>query len=92
MQHKKSDISDNYFGTVVPDPYRWLEDDNAPEVIAWVKEQNKKTEDFLSKIPFRAELKKRLEEIWDYEKRSGLFKAGNFYYFFRFWSIYIRIF
>ena len=83
MQYKKSDVSDNYFGTIVPDPYRWLEDDNAPEVIAWVKEENKKTEDFLSKISFRGELKKRLEEIWDYEKRSGLFKAGNFYYFFR---------
>ena len=81
MQYKKSDVSDNYFGTIVSDPYRWLEDDNAPEVIAWVKEENKKTEDFLSKISFRGELKKRLEEIWDYEKRSGLFKAGNFYYF-----------
>ena len=43
MQYKKSDVSDNYFGTVIPDPYRWLEDDNAPEVIAWVKEENKKT-------------------------------------------------
>ncbi|UTC74115.1 S9 family peptidase [Treponema sp. OMZ 792] len=83
MQYKQSNVSDNYFGTIVADPYRWLEDDNAPEVIAWVKEENKKTEEFLSKIPFRAELKKRLEEIWDYEKRSGLFKAGDFYYFFR---------
>ncbi len=83
MQNNKTIVYDDYFGTRVADPYRWLEDDNAPEVKAWVKEENKKTENFLSQLPFRGEIKKRLEEIWDYEKRSGLFKAGEFFYFFK---------
>ncbi len=76
-------IKDDYFGTIVEDPYRWLEDDNAEEVKEWVKEENKKTENFLSKIDYRGKIKKRLQEIWDYEKRSGLFRAGEYYYFFR---------
>ncbi len=76
-------IKDDYFGTIVEEPYRWLEDDNAEEVKEWVQEENKKTENFLSQIPFRGKIKNRLEEIWDYEKRSGLFKAGDYYYFFR---------
>ena len=60
MQYKKSDISDNYFGTVIPDPYRWLEDDNAPEVIAWVKEENKKR-----KLEIQTnKIKKEMEEYF----------------------------
>ncbi|WP_024467179.1 prolyl oligopeptidase family serine peptidase [Treponema pedis] len=78
---KKEAVKDNYFGTEVVDPYRWLEDDNAPEVIAWVKNENAKTDEFLSKIPFRDEFKKRLEKILNYERRSGFFKAGEYYYF-----------
>lgn len=74
---KNQNISDNYFGTIVPDPYRWLEDDNAPEVKEWVKNENKKTESFLSKIPFRKKIKNRLEEIWTYEKRSGILKKAT---------------
>lgn len=50
---KKVDVKDNYFGTVVPDPYRWLENDTAKAVKAWVKEENKVTFDYLSKIPYR---------------------------------------
>ncbi|WP_024465355.1 prolyl oligopeptidase family serine peptidase [Treponema pedis] len=83
MEDKKQIVYDDYFGIKVADPYRWLEDDNAPEVKEWVKRENKKTEEFLSKIPFRNKIKKRVEEVWDYEKRSGLFKAGNYFYFFR---------
>lgn len=76
-------VYDNYFGTKVADPYRWLEDDNAPDVKEWVQAENKKTEAFLSQIPFRGEIKQRLEQVWNYEKRSGLFKAGKYFYFFR---------
>lgn len=83
MQIKHEVVYDEYFGTRVADPYRWLEDDNALEVKEWVKAENKKTESFLSKIPFRDEIKQRVEQVWDYEKRSGLFKAGEYFYFFR---------
>lgn len=76
-------VYDDYFGTKVADPYRWLEDDNAPDVKEWVQAENKKTEAFLSEIPFRKEIKQRLEKVWNYEKRSGLFKAGKYFYFFR---------
>jgi prolyl oligopeptidase len=58
---KKVDQEDNYFGTIVKDPYRWLEDDNSAETKAWVKEQNKVTEDYLSEIPYREKFKGRLK-------------------------------
>ncbi|HLR31099.1 MAG TPA: hypothetical protein VK074_01335, partial [Fodinibius sp.] len=51
---KKVDTVDTYFGTKVPDPYRWLEDDNAEDTKAWVKAQNKVTNNYLSEIPFRS--------------------------------------
>ncbi len=83
MENKHKTVYDTYFGTKVADPYRWLEDDNASEVKDWAKNENKKTEAFLSQIPFRNKIKKRLEQVWNYEKRSGLFKAGNYFYFFK---------
>ena len=48
---KKVNQADNYLGTMVADPYRWLEDDNSDETKAWVKDQNKVTDDYLSKFP-----------------------------------------
>lgn len=54
-------ISDNYHGTVVADPYRWLEDDNSEETKAWVTAQNKVTFAYLDQIPFRKSLRNRLE-------------------------------
>jgi len=80
---KKVDQQDNYFGTIVKDPYRWLEDDNSDETIAWVKEENKVTEDYLSKIPFREKVKSRLEEMWNYPKYGSPFKEGDYYYFYK---------
>lgn len=50
---RKVDTVDNYHGTAVPDPYRWLEDDNSKETKTWVKSQNNVTQDYLSKIPYR---------------------------------------
>lgn len=49
---RKDNQVDNYFGTKVKDPYRWLENDSSPETKVWVESQNKVTFDFLGKIPF----------------------------------------
>ena len=57
---------DTYFGTQVPDTYRWLEDDNSPETEAWVAAQNKITQNYLSKISFRKDVKKRITELANY--------------------------
>ena len=80
---KKGDVVEDYHGTKVADPYRWLEDDNSEETKAWVAEQNKVTQDYLSKIPFRDKVKKRLEDLWNYPKYSSPFKEGEYYYFFK---------
>jgi prolyl oligopeptidase len=80
---KKVDQEDHYFGTVIKDPYRWLEDDNSDETKAWVKEENKVTEDYLSKIPFREKVKNKLEELWNYPKYGSPFKEGDYYYFYK---------
>ena len=80
---KKVDQEDNYFGTIIKDPYRWLEDDNSVETKAWVKEENNVTEHYLSKIPFRGKVRKRLEELWNYTKYGAPFKQGDYYYFYK---------
>ncbi|MDQ6757882.1 MAG: prolyl oligopeptidase family serine peptidase [Bacteroidota bacterium] len=80
---KKINQVDDYFGTKVSDPYRWLEDDNSAETKAWVDAQNKVTQDYLSKIPFRAKVKQQLEEMWNYPKYSSPFKEGQYYYFYK---------
>ena len=80
---KKVDTVDNYFGTEVPDPYRWLEDDRSEETEAWVKEQNSVTFGYLEKIPFREDLKNRLEKLWNYEKVGSPFKEGDYTYYYK---------
>ena len=82
-QTRKGNQIDTYFGTEVPDPYRWLEDDRSPETEAWVKEQNKVTFTYLETIPFRDKLKKRMEKLWNYEKVSAPFKEGKYTYFYK---------
>ena len=74
---------DTYFGTEVPDPYRWLEDDRSPKTAAWVAAQNEVTEAYLGNIPFREAIKERLTELWDYEKYSAPSREGGAYYFFK---------
>ena len=76
-------VQDTYFGSEVPDPYRWLEDDNSEETKAWVVAQNKVTQAFLDQIPFRDTLRQRIEELWDYEKIGKPFKEGGKYYYFK---------
>jgi prolyl oligopeptidase len=80
---KKVSQEDDYFGKKVSDPYRWLEDDNAADTKVWVVEQNKVTQDYLSKIPFRDKVKNRLQELWNYPKYSSPFKKGEYYYFYK---------
>jgi prolyl oligopeptidase len=79
---RKDTITDDYFGTKLADPYRWLEDDHSEETKAWVTEQNKLTFTYLDKIPFRKDLRNRIEKLFNYEKCGTPFKeAGNYYYF-----------
>lgn len=80
---KKVNEEDNYFGTIVKDPYRWLEDDNSAETKAWVMEQNLVTQNYLSQIPFRQKVKDRLKEMWNYTRYGSPFKEGNFYYYYK---------
>ncbi|MBN1133147.1 MAG: S9 family peptidase, partial [Bacteroidales bacterium] len=78
---KKVDVTDNYFGTEVPDPYRWLEDDMSEETAAWVEAQNKVTYSYLESIPFADELKQRLTEIWNYPKMGIPNKENELYFY-----------
>lgn len=80
---KKVDTVNTYFGTEVPDPYRWLEDDRAADTKQWVKDENKVTYDYLGQIQFRDSIKKRLETLWNYEKYSAPFKEGKYTYFYK---------
>jgi prolyl oligopeptidase len=78
---KKGNVVDTYFGTKVPDPYRWLEDDRSGETAAWVKEQNNLTFGYLGTIPFRAQIKSDLEKMWNFEKYTAPQKEGQYMYF-----------
>jgi prolyl oligopeptidase len=74
---------DVYHGVSVPDPYRWLEDDNSPETKAWVEAQNKVTFDYLGKIPQRDAIRQQLTKLWNYERYGVPFKEGGRYFFFK---------
>jgi len=74
---------DEYFGTKVSDPYRWLEDDNSPETKQWVCDQNEVTFDYLRSIENRDVIKDRLSEIWNYQKFSSPKKVNQFYYYWK---------
>nr|WP_246269556.1 prolyl oligopeptidase family serine peptidase [Pedobacter panaciterrae] len=80
---KKENIKDTYFGTVVEDPYRWLEDDRAEDTKAWVKAENAVTQKYLAQIPFRKVIKERLTKLMNYEKYSQPFKEGDYTYFYK---------
>src|SRR6188472_4486991 len=80
---RKEDVTDDYFGTKVPDPYRWLEDDNSAETKAWVTEQNKVTFKFLETIPQRDRIRERLRTLWNYERFGIPFKRGSRWFFTR---------
>lgn len=80
---KKIDHVDTYFGEKINDPYRWLEDDRSAETEAWVKAQNVVTYGYLEQIPYRNQLKSRMEKLWNYEKISAPFKEGDYTYYYK---------
>jgi prolyl oligopeptidase len=77
---RKSEQIDDYHGTKVADPYRWLEDPDSAESRAWIEAENKVTFDFLAKIPERDRIRKRITELWDYEKFGVPFKEQDHYF------------
>ncbi len=78
---EKNDVKDDYFGTQVLDPYRWLENDTSSATAAWVKAQNEVSFAYLNSIPGRAAVRSRLEELWNYPKQSAPFRVGEHYFF-----------
>ena len=78
---KDGSIIDEYHGTKVADPYRWLEDDNSDETKAWVKSQNEVTFGYLKAIPQRAKIRERLEKAWNYERTGVPFEHGGKWFF-----------
>ncbi|GGZ05254.1 prolyl oligopeptidase family protein [Pseudoduganella plicata] len=80
---QKVDQRDDYHGTTVADPYRWLEDANSAETKAWVEQQNKLTQGYLAQIPERAAIRARLTQLWNYERFSVPFREGGRYFYSR---------
>jgi prolyl oligopeptidase len=82
---RKLDVVDTYFGTKdhsrVPDPYRWLEDDNSLDTKAWVAAQNEVTESYFAAIPERQAIRSRMTKLWNYERFSAPSKYGNLYFY-----------
>ena len=79
---ERGEVVDDYFGTAMPDPYRWLEDDNSEATAAWVAAENAVTEDYLAQIPFRGAIRERLTELWNYPKTGLPAKHGDKWYWF----------
>ena len=79
----KTNTIHEYFGKIVQDPYVWLENDTAKNTEEWVKSQNKFTQDYLAKIPYRNQIKKRLTEVWNYAKESAPQKHGEYYTYYK---------
>ncbi len=80
---RKSDVVDDYHGTRVPDPYRWLEDPDSPESRAWIEAENRLTAAYLAEIPARSTIRERLTKLWNYPKYGTPFRKGRRYFFFK---------
>jgi prolyl oligopeptidase len=78
---KKGEVVEDFFGTKVADPYRWLEDNDSPEVAAWVEAQNKVTFAYLDQISYRAQLKDRLMKLFNYPKFGSPTRRGEQFMF-----------
>ncbi len=78
---RKGDVVDDYHGTQVADPYRWLEDPDSDETRAWVEAQNELTFPYLESLPSRDRIQKRLTDLWDYPKYGAPFERGGRYFF-----------
>ena len=80
---RQSDQIDDYHGTKVADPYRWLEDLDSEETKAWVEAQNQITLNYLGEIYAREPIKQRITQLWNYEKYGIPFKQGARYFYFK---------
>ena len=80
-QARKSDQTDNYHGTVVSDPYRWLEDPDSEESRAWIEAENALAFGFLEKIPARKQIEERLTTLWNYERYGTPYLQGGRYFY-----------
>jgi len=80
---RKSDVVDDYHGTKVVDPYRWLEDPDSPESRSWIDAENRLTEGYLADIPARAAIRDRLTKLWNYPKFGAPFRKAGRYFFFK---------
>ncbi|MCX6281868.1 MAG: prolyl oligopeptidase family serine peptidase [Bacteroidetes bacterium] len=80
---RKVDSADNYFGTRVPDPYRWLENDTSTETAEWVKAENVVTSGYLAQIPFREKIREKLTKMWNYPRYGVPFRQGPYYFYFK---------
>ena len=78
---RKSDVVDDYHGTRVADPYRWLEDPDSRESRAWIEAQNRLTAAYLAEIPARATIRERLTKLWNYPKYGAPFRKAGRYFF-----------
>lgn len=78
---KKVDVVDNYHGTLVADPYRWMEDENSPDLKAWIEEENALTFNYLKDVREREAIKERLTDLWNYARMSVPFRYGKRYFF-----------
>jgi prolyl oligopeptidase len=77
----KDNTVDTYFGTAVPDPYRWLEDDMSKQTGDWVVSENKVTDAYLAGIPYRDKIRERLTQLWNYSRMGNLKKKGQYYFY-----------
>ncbi|WP_421657065.1 prolyl oligopeptidase family serine peptidase [Leptothermofonsia sp. ETS-13] len=82
-QSQKVNQIDDYHGTKVSDPYRWLENPDTPETKAWIEAQNQLTFGYLSQIPARDRIRERLTKLWNFEKYGTPFKEGKNYFYFK---------
>ena len=80
---KDTTVVDDYFGTKVADPFRWLEDDNSEETSDWVKRQNEVTFGYLETLPNRGKIRERLEKLYNYERFGAPFQKGGRYFFYK---------
>lgn len=79
-QARKSGQVDDYHGTKVADPYRWLENPDSPESREWIEAENKLTFGYLEKIPSREKIKERLTDLWNFERYGVPHKEGGVYF------------
>ncbi|GAB4560105.1 MAG: prolyl oligopeptidase family serine peptidase [Haliangiales bacterium] len=77
----RGEVTDNYHGVVVADPYRWLEDPDSRETRAWIEAQNRLSESYLSALPSRDSIRESLTELWDYDSYGVPLAAAGRYFF-----------